>query len=585
MLLICVVYTTQAQGILERKINIDAKHKRIAEILKIVEQQANFYFSYNNKIINEDSFVTVLVKNKPVKTLLDLLFGDNMQYIESNDHLIIQPSVYSNYGYISGYIVDINTGEPVSYATVFEQQQLISTMTDERGFFKLPLKERRLKTNLSVSKLSYKDTVITIPVSSPMGIKISLQPTRYELDSVVVSGVEKNWLAGFFISSKQTMNSLNLSNFFTKQPVQFSLTPGLGTHGSMASQVINKFSLNLLGGYTAGVDGFEMGGLFNIVKGDMGYAQVAGMFNVVGGEIKGAQVAGLYNSGLKSMHGFQAAGLANIMMKDVAGVQIAGVYNFSSNIHGVQIAGTGSVNIQNCYGAMVAGTFNVSKNTTGVQLAGNVNVNTQQLKGVQIAGNLNICKGEVNGVQLASLFNYAGKLKGVQIAFLNIADSSDGYSIGIVNLIIHGYHKLSVSSNEWQPVNIAYKSGNAKLYSILVVGTQLDTKHKAYSYGYGIGSDRRIAKKFYLNPELTHQYIYNGKSSNQNLLSRFQLNLKYRLGKYADIYAGPAVSLLYSKQTEPIEGYKYDFSNGYPSFSISKQANGWIGWNLGLDLF
>lgn len=584
--LICFATTVHAQNILEKRMTIDAKNKKVSDVFKMAEKQGGFYFSYNNNIINEDSIVTISIKNKSLKFLLELLFGNQFQYHESNNHLIIQPNTSPDYWYVSGYVIDMNTGEPVSYATVFEQQQLIATMTDERGFFKLPLKEKRSQTSISVSKLSYKDTVLLMSMNRQEAIKIPIQPKAYELDSVVISGVEQNWLAGLFISSKQTMNSLNLSNFFTKQPVQFSLTPGLGSHGSMGSQVVNKFSLNLLGGYTAGVKGFELGGLFNIDKGDMRYAQVAGLFNVVGGEIQGVQVAGLYNNGLENMKGFQAAGLANIVMKNVEGVQVAGIYNYTSNVYGFQASGVGSVNTQSCHGMVVGGTFNVDRNMNGVQLAGTVNVTLAKTEGVQIAGTTNFSMKEMNGLQLSAILNYTKKLKGVQIGMINIADSSDGYSIGLVNVVLHGYHKLSVSSSEWQQFSIAYKSGNAKLYSILLAGTQLDDRKKAYSYGYGIGSDRRLGKKgFYINPELSEQYIDNGNDANQNLLSRLQLHLKYRIGKYADIYAGPAFSVLYSKQTTPVEGYQYDFTNGYPSFSMGKYVTGWIGWNIGLDLF
>jgi len=584
VLFTCLALVAHGQQILEKKVTIEVKHKKISYVLKMAEEQGHFYFSYNNKIINEDSIVSISIKNKSIQYLLNALLGDGFQYIESNNHLIIQPLVANNYTYVSGYVIDVNTGEPVSFATVFEQRQLVSTMTDDKGFFKLQLKEKNAQTAISISKLSYKDTAISIAANNTSDIKISIQPKPYELDSVVISGVERNRIAKAFISSKQAMNSLNLGDFFTKQPVQVSLTPGLGTHGSMSSQVINKFSLNLLGGYTAGVDGFEFGTLFNIVKGDVGYVQIGGLFNVVGGEIKGVQIGGLYNSGLRNMQGFQATAVANIVMKDVVGVQVAGIYNLTSNVKGLQASGVGSVNTQNTQGAMISGTFNVSKNMTGFQAAGNVNVNTGKVEGVQIAGNINVCRKEMKGAQISSLLNYAGKLKGVQIAFMNIADSSDGYTIGIVNFVVHGYHKISVSSNEWQPLNIAYKSGNAKLYSILMAGTQLDDHQKAYSFGYGMGSDRHIGKGYYINPELSEQFVYNGNRNNQNLLSRFQLHLKYRLGKYADIYAGPAISLLYTKQTSSTEGYKTDLSNGYPSFKINDNLKGWIGWSIGLDL-
>jgi len=584
--MICFATAAQAQHILDKKITIEVKDKKVADVFKIAEKEGGFYFSYNNNIINEDSIVSVSIKDKPLRFLLETLFGSQFLYQESNNHLIIQPNTSPDYWYVSGYIIDINTGEPVSYATVFEQRQLVGTMTDEHGFFKLQLKEKRNQSLLSISKLSYKDTSILMPLGRQDAVKIAIEQKAYQLDSIVISGVEQNWLARAFLSSKQTMNSLNLGSFFTKQPVQFSLTPGLGSHGSMGSQVVNKFSLNLLGGYTAGVKGFELGGLFNIDKGDMRYVQLAGLFNVVGGEIQGMQVAGLYNNCLQNMKGFQAAGLANVVMKDVTGVQVAGVYNYSSNMRGFQASGVGSVNTQSCRGMVVGGTFNVDRNMNGFQLAGTVNVTLERTEGVQVAGTTNFSMKEMNGLQLSGVLNYTRKLKGVQIGMVNIADSSDGYSIGFVNIVIHGYHKLSVSSSEWQHLSVAYKSGNAKLYSILLFGTQLDNSRKAYSYGYGLGSDRRIGKKgFYINPELTHQYIYNGNEANQNLLSRLQLNLKYRLGKYADIYAGPAFSVLYSKQTAPVEGYQYDLTNGYPSFTMGSYVTGWIGWNIGLDLF
>jgi len=578
--------TAIGQGILLTRVTIEADHRPVSEILKQAEQQGHFYFSYNNRVINDDSLVSVSIRNKPLKTLLDAIWGNAYQYIESNNHLIIQPNVSAGYWYVSGYVVDVNSGEPVAFASVFEQQQLTSTMTDERGYFRLQLKEKRPQSSISIRKLSYKDTVVLMSDIKPDNLRISIQPTAYALDSVVISGVEKNWLAGAFISSQQAMNSLNLNHFFTRQPFQFSLTPGLGTHGSMGSQVINKFSLNLLGGYTAGVKGLEIGGLFNIVKGNMKYVQLAGLFNVVGGEIQGVQVAGLYNSGLKNFKGFQAAGLANVVLKDVTGAQMAGWYNYSTNMTGLQVSGIGSLNIGSGKGAVLAGTFNIGRDMTGLQVAGSLNVNVGKTKGVQLAGITNFSMREMNGLQIAGLLNYTRKLTGVQIGVVNIVDSTEGYSIGLLNVSVHGYHKISVSTSEWQQLSVAYKSGNAKLYSMLIAGTQLDPHRKAYSYGYGMGSDCRMGHKgFYINPEVSAQYVYNGNLDNRNQLFRLQVHMKYKLGRYAFVYAGPAFSVLYSRQVKATEGYQSDLTNGYPSFSMGKYVTGWFGWSAGIDLF
>ncbi len=574
------------QGMLDRRVTVQAQRKPVAEVLKMAEKQAGFYFSYSSDMVKSDSLVSVSVRNKPVEDLLEAMFGKRYQYIESSDHLIIQPALSYQYWYVSGMVVDKATGEPVSYATVYERQQLISTMTDEKGHFRLQLRERKPNATISISKVSYADTIILLSSDQPQELKVSIEQVHYTLDSVVISGVEKTWLAGLMLSSKQTMNSLNLDGFFSKQPFQFSLTPGLGSHGRMGAQVINKFSLNILGGYTAGVSGFELGTLFNIVKHDMKYVEIAGLFNIVGGKASGIQVAGLYNSVLDSASGIQVAGLGNIVARDMKGIQVAGLYNHALHTKGIQIAGIGSINVKGGKGVAIGGIFNSTQNMDGAQLAGIANVNVKKTRGLQVAGIVNVSAKEINGVQLSGFVNVASRLKGVQIGLVNVADTSEGYSIGFFNFILRGYHKLSISTSELQHLTFAYKSGNSRLYSILIFGTQLDDKEQAYSIGYGLGSDMRLGRKgFFINPEVTHQYIYAGNDEQQNLLSRLQLNMKFRISKACYIYAGPAFSILYAKQKETPEGYKSDFINGYPSISFGKEVKGWFGWNIGLDLF
>src|SRR3546814_13480081 len=84
------------------------------------------------------------------------------------------------------------------------------------------------------------------------------------------AGVERTRLVRFFVSSGQRIQSLNLRGFFTESPVQVSLMPGLSTQGRMSAQVVNNFSVNLIGGYTAGLNGMEMAGVFNMNKKDVG---------------------------------------------------------------------------------------------------------------------------------------------------------------------------------------------------------------------------------------------------------------------------------------------------------------------------
>lgn len=572
-LALLITTATFAQDHLNKLVTVSATKKPLKSVLQSISQQGRFIFSYNSDIINDDSLVTINVNRKPVRHVLDDLLGSNISYKEKDKYIILQRA--ESYWYVSGYIYDEMTNEGLGYVSVYEKQQLVASMTNDKGYFQLKIKDRSQPAVISVSKAWYSDTAIVIKPGSNQSVSVKIKPKEMLLDSVVITpNVDKNWLGKFFVSSKQRMQSLNIDQFFVDKPYQASVIPGVSTQGKMSGQINNKFSFNLLGGYTAGVNGFELAGLFNIVKKDVHYAQVAGVFNIAGGNLDGAQVGGLYNQMLGSVDGVQVAGLSNIVMKGVTGVQVSGLYSHSSiNTEGVQIAGLG--------------TF--TKDTMdGIQIAGVTCVAGKNASGTQISGLGNISGGEMDGVQIAGLFNYAKKLDGFQFAFVNIADTSTGYSVGFLNLVWTGYHKLSLSTNEVLHFNAAFKAGNKNLYSILFGGLNLDANNKAFSFGYGLGTEGRISNRFSLNPELTSQYLYLGDWEHLNLLNKFTLNLNFRISKGVSIYAGPSINIYYSNQDRAAkESYMHVVPpKGYAVAEIyNTLLTGWFGWNAGINIF
>src|SRR5205814_7962213 len=133
--------------------------------------------------------------------------------------------------------------------------------------------------------------------------------------------VEKTAVGAFLLSASQKVQSLNLKDFFAQRPFQFSVIPGVSSHGKLSPQIINNFSLNIFGGYSGGVNGLEVAGLFNIDKKTVQYLQIAGLSNVVGGPMNGLQVGGLHNTVLDSVAGLQIGGVNNFVKARLVGVQ------------------------------------------------------------------------------------------------------------------------------------------------------------------------------------------------------------------------------------------------------------------------
>jgi hypothetical protein len=584
-----------AQNILNKKINISVFRQKLPEVLQVISREGDFYFSYDSRIVNKDSTVSLRMADATVQDVLNKIFPGTMDYIENGNYLILRkrlvvspPASSVNAWLIKGVVKDANTGIGVIEASVYEKKDLSATLTGSDGSFMLKVKTRSSMPLISVSKANYFDTGIYISLPATGNVVISLQ-NKYSalMDSGTITiisprdtrpiiipdttialtrsaslvvdtarMVEHTGWGNFFINAKLKIQSFNLSGFYTTRAFQLSLTPGLSTHGKLSSQVENTVSINVFGGYTGGTNAFEVGGLFNINKRNTKYFQAAGLFNMVGGNLYGFQAAGLHNHVLGNVHAFQVAGISNYDNGSMHGMHVGGIYNHVRDTAG------------------------------GVQVAGIANYTGKKFSGVQIAGIGNIARQTMNGAQIAGIFNYAKKINGLQLGLVNIADSSNGFSIGLINIVRHGYHQLALSANEITNTNIDIKTGNKKLYSILHAGYNISNNNKVFSYGYGIGTIIQFNRTLSLQPELKARYLYTGDWSHSNILSSLGLNLQVKLAKNIALFAAPVFNVYYSNQTAKVDDYKFPVQPaGFPSVNISDKVNGWVGFSAGIALF
>jgi hypothetical protein len=587
-----------AQSLLTKNISLDVSRQRLDQVLEIISNKGNFYFSYNSSIIPQDSLVTMAISNKPVREVLNQLFPSNYEFRESGNYIIIRKApiritlvtnkgvAAEKYYLLSGYVLDDQTAQHIQDATVYEKNLLVAATTNAEGYFKLKLKQKNKVAELTVSKEFYDDTTVFIQPGYNQEITITMMPVfigantiiapedylapeelkvRVQTDSTITEytyvrtvsvKVERTAVGKFLLSSKQRIQSLNLNKFFTERPFQVSVIPGVSSRGKLAPQVMNNVSFNLFGGYNGGVNGVEVGGLFNINKKYVQYAQFAGILNITGGHQIGFQSAGISNTVLDRMEGVQVAGISNFTKGKFKGVQAGGIYNHAGD------------------------------SLAGLQVAGIANYSRNKVSGSQIAGVANFSNREITGVQLSGVFNYTKRLRGVQIGLINVADTSSGFSIGLINIILKGYHKLSFSTDEVVNINAAFKTGNTRLYSILKGGINLHNEQRVVTFGYGIGKEWRLGKIVSINPEITAQYLYLGNWDHTNLLGKINLNATLHTGKYFSIFAGPVFNVYYSDGSNPAIGYKSDIlPKGFHIYELDKNLKGWFGYHIGINFF
>jgi hypothetical protein len=486
-------FRVSAQGLLDRSVSLRVHRQPLARVLDTIAARVGFAFSYNTTILPGDSLVSYTGTGS-VRQVLNALLGTRYQFLQRDGYVIIirAPPPVAIYT-VTGTVIDRSTGAPVANASVYEPRQLQSVLTDEHGFFRLRLREE--SRVVAVSKEWYEDTVFTPEAGQESRVFLRPVPVTEIAPVVITSTVEHSWWGRMLLSSRERVQSLNLVHFFTTKPYQVSLLPSIGTQGRMGAQVTNTISINLIGGYSAGTHGVEIAGAFNLDRRAVRHVQAAGLLNVAGGLVTGVQMAGL----------------ANIDMDSTRGAVLAGGINV------------------------------VYVSADGVQMAGGANVTYGNIRGMQAAGGINECKGTVYGVQMAGLYNHAAHLKGFQIGLINIADTSSGYSFGLVSIVRHGVHQLSLSYEEgW---TAAYKSGNPALYSIVLAGYATGAGvSQGPTLGYGVGRAFPLAGRWGLTTELTAQQLYDRHWHYEGDVYRFSPSLTFRLSHTVSVFAGPRVS-------------------------------------------
>lgn len=269
LVLLLVSLECLGQNLLSKNISLEVNRQRLDNVLEILSNKGDFYFSYNSNIIKKDSLVTFNARNKTVKEILSLLFNTAYEFRESGNYIIIRRApirmtIVTNKAVteeriyaVSGHVYDEQSGTAINEASVYEKRQLVSALTDPEGFFKLKLKSSKASTaTLTISKEFYEDTSIVIQPRLSQELTITMMPVDREQDRVIISPedylltdsvqevkpidtintivkrdsikVERTGMGRFLLSAKQKVQSLNLKNSLPPVPSSSLLFPVWG---------------------------------------------------------------------------------------------------------------------------------------------------------------------------------------------------------------------------------------------------------------------------------------------------------------------------------------------------------------------
>ncbi|MCA6361515.1 MAG: hypothetical protein IM638_00620 [Bacteroidetes bacterium] len=648
ILLFASVHAQVSTTPLERKITLKAENKRTEDIFLLIADKAGFDYSYSQHAFDRNRITTLNVINETVRRALDKLFENSVNYKVRGNHLIlvaapaplppvvVTPPKKVEYK-VSGYITDKRSGYVLRDVTVVDTARIVAVLSDVYGFYSLTVPAGKESMHLRVKRIGYFDTTITITPKSNLTADIALRPipapepifnaqeqrtdslygvTNAAPDSVSTefNRLRFEWANGL-LNRAQRIQFSNLKDDVFKGNSQVSLVPGLSTRGLLTGKTRNKYSFNVLAGYTGGTDVFELGGILNFDRGDVQYVQIAGAANVVTGNMKGVQAAGAFNIVTEKTTGVQLAGCGNFALDTMRGMQVSGAVNLANNyFYGVQ--GASSVNgilgnaqctqvsgaVNAIYGHLdgiqVAGSVNYAKQISGMQVSGAINAVTDTMHAIQVAafvnygssgkagqlaGGINWIKYDLEGFQFAGFLNRTNRLNGFQIAPFNICKQYESGAIfGVMSFVKNGVHQLEISGNEKGYLNASFRSGIPRFYNILVAGIGVLPDHPYWSIGYGAGTRFNLNQKknLRLTVDYTSQHINRSAITfRRSTLVQLTPRVEWAPVSTFSIAAGPVVNL-YTNSTTENWFTPYIGSPFYQKTTPEYTRRAWIGASL-----
>lgn len=122
------------------KLTMDLRNVSVVEVLRVIEDQSDYYFVYNKDAIDLDRKVDLEAKGLDIKEILDFIFKDtDVRYQISDRHIILSATSFQSVQQplqISGQVAD-SDGYPLPGVTVIIKNTTQGIITDAEGSYSL----------------------------------------------------------------------------------------------------------------------------------------------------------------------------------------------------------------------------------------------------------------------------------------------------------------------------------------------------------------------------------------------------------------------------------------------------------------
>ncbi len=207
------------------KVSLEMRGVPVVDVLNKIEAISEFYFLFNQKLIDVDRKVDVIAKNEPIDDILKKIFDDKVKFVVSDRQIVLTPTQTTSeleslmqQKNISGKITDSATGDPMPGVNVVVKGTTNGTNSLTDGTYSISVGDGN--AILVISFIGYVSQEIPLEGRTKLDVKLDVQ-TR-DLDEVVVIGygVQKKSVVTGAISSIKSEDLINSSVTRAEQALQ-----------------------------------------------------------------------------------------------------------------------------------------------------------------------------------------------------------------------------------------------------------------------------------------------------------------------------------------------------------------------------
>ncbi|MCG6190522.1 TonB-dependent receptor [Maribellus maritimus] len=229
----------------DARVSLNIKNSSVGEVLRDIEEQTDYFFLYNNKLVDVNRLVTVNCKDRKVENVLEQIFdGTDVDFV-LKDRMIVLTNQLEQQIKVTGKVTDSN-GVPLPGVTVLVPGTTIGAVTNPDGTFELEIPSKAESLTFSFIGLKTQE----VELNNRTNIDVQMEEDVIGLDEVIAVGygvMKKSDLTGSVqrVNAEQYAAQQNTSmiEMLNGTVAGFNSTQGTSAAGGGSMEVRGPTSL------------------------------------------------------------------------------------------------------------------------------------------------------------------------------------------------------------------------------------------------------------------------------------------------------------------------------------------------------